>query len=187
MSICCPVVLYFPESHWQSEIPSLSKVILALGKARSHRAPNQGCRGAESPGWFDVLPKISTRDVMHEQVHCYNEAANHQLPIAVTFWIIWILSTEECWRLMQNVMLIHCTTYSVILNVMATQYTCSLNGIYCPHWLVQSLLSLFTHVHAGLLSLAARLHQCPANRSHCIDNGWIISGQTSSCARATQI
>ena len=27
--------------------------------------------------------------------------------------------------------------YSVILNVMATQYTCSLNGIYHPHCLVQ--------------------------------------------------
>ena len=27
--------------------------------------------------------------------------------------------------------------YSVILNAMATQYTCSLSGIYCPHWLVQ--------------------------------------------------
>ena len=30
-----------------------------------------------------------------------------------------------------------CSTHSVILNVMATQYTCSLNGIYCPHWVVQ--------------------------------------------------
>ena len=27
--------------------------------------------------------------------------------------------------------------YSLILNVMATQYTSSLNGIYCPHWLEQ--------------------------------------------------
>ena len=27
--------------------------------------------------------------------------------------------------------------YTVILNVMATQYTCLLNGVYRPHWLVQ--------------------------------------------------
>ena len=27
--------------------------------------------------------------------------------------------------------------YLLILNVMATQYTCSLNSIYRPHWLVQ--------------------------------------------------
>ena len=38
--------LYFPESHQWSEISSLSKVILVLGKARSLRAPNLGCRGA---------------------------------------------------------------------------------------------------------------------------------------------
>ena len=36
---------YFPESHWWSEISSLLKVILVLRKARSHRAPNLGCRG----------------------------------------------------------------------------------------------------------------------------------------------
>ena len=45
---CC----YFPESHQWSEISSLSKMILVLGQARSHRVPNQGCMGAESPGWF---------------------------------------------------------------------------------------------------------------------------------------
>ena len=48
---------YFPESHWLSEIFSLSKVILVLGKDRSCRAPDLGCRGTESPGWFDVSPK----------------------------------------------------------------------------------------------------------------------------------
>ena len=26
--------------------------------------------------------------------------------------------------------------HSVILNVTATQYTCSFNSVYCPHWLV---------------------------------------------------
>ena len=41
---------YFPESHQQSEISPLSKVILILGKTKSHRVPNLGCRGPESPG-----------------------------------------------------------------------------------------------------------------------------------------
>ena len=59
---------YFPESHWQSEISSLSKVILVLGKARSHRTQNLDCRGTESPQWFDVLPKNSAWDVMSEYV-----------------------------------------------------------------------------------------------------------------------
>ena len=75
--------LYFPESHQQSEIPSLSKVILVLGKARSRREPHLGCRGAELPRWFDVSPKNSARAVMHEWERCHDEAANHQLPIAV--------------------------------------------------------------------------------------------------------
>ena len=38
---------------------------------------------------------------------------------------------------MQNLMQIRCSTISVILNATATQYTHSLNGIYCPCWLVQ--------------------------------------------------
>ena len=41
---------YFPESHQWSEISSLSKVILVLGKARSHETPDMGCREAESAG-----------------------------------------------------------------------------------------------------------------------------------------
>ena len=40
-------------------------------------------------------------------------------------------------NLTQNLMLIPCCTHSVILNVMATQYTCSLSPVYHPHWLVQ--------------------------------------------------
>ena len=33
--------------------------------------------------------------MMHEWVHCCDEAANYQLPIAAAFWIIWIVSMEE--------------------------------------------------------------------------------------------
>ena len=125
---------YFPEFHRQSEISSLAKVILFFGKARSRRVPNLGCRGTESPGWFDISPKNSAPDMMHEWVHCLNEVASHELPIAVAFWIIWIVSMVERSSLMQNLMQILCFTCSVILNAMATQYTCSLNGLYCPHW-----------------------------------------------------
>ena len=34
-------------------------------------------------------------------------------------------------------MQIRCSTHPVNLNEMATQYPCSVNGIYRPHWLVQ--------------------------------------------------
>ena len=73
----------------------------------------------------------------HEWAHCCDKAANHQLPIAVAFWIIPIVSAEECSSLMQNLMHIPCSTHSVIVNVMTTQYTCSVNSVYCLHWLVQ--------------------------------------------------
>ena len=76
-------LLYFPESHWRSEISFLPKVILVLGKARRCRAPNMSCRGAESP---DALPKNSAwHDVWADA--CSDAAANHQLPIAAAFWI----------------------------------------------------------------------------------------------------
>ena len=55
--------------------------------------------------------------------------------------------------------------YSVILNGMATQYTCSLNGIYHPHLTSTVRSLLFMHAHSSLLSLDARIHQCHANHS----------------------
>ena len=76
--------------------------------------------------------------------------------------IIWLVSMEECWSLMQSMMQMHWSTCSVILNAMATQYTCSLNGVYHPHWLVQ-WSHHYSHMHSSPLSLAARLHRCHAN------------------------
>ena len=67
---------------------------------------------------------------MHEQAHWCDEAANHQLPIAAAFSIIQIVSPQECSSLTQNLMQVHAFTRSVILNVTATQYTGSLNGVY---------------------------------------------------------
>ena len=82
---------YFPESHRQSEISSLSNVIVVLGKARSCRVQNLGCRGAESPRWFDISQTNSAGDMIYEWACCHDEDANHQLPIALAFWIIWIV------------------------------------------------------------------------------------------------
>ena len=77
IAISCPITFsWISLMVW---IASFSKVILVLGKARSHRAPNLCCRGTESPGWFDVLPK-TLWDVMHEWVCFPDEAVNHQLP-----------------------------------------------------------------------------------------------------------
>ena len=91
----------------------------------------------ESHGWFDVLPKHFVRDVMHEWAHCHDKAANEQLPIAVAFWIVPMISMEECSSLMQHLIQISCSSRSVILNVVATKYFSWLSGIYRPHQLVQ--------------------------------------------------
>ena len=95
--------------------------------------------GAEGLSHLDDLMFCQkyTWDVMYEQEHCHDEAANYQLLMAAAFWIIWIVSMEECSSLMQKLMQIPCSTHSLILNVRATQYTCSHNGVYCPYWLVQ--------------------------------------------------
>ena len=116
---------------------------------------------------------------MHEQVHCHDEATNHRLPVAVAFWIIWIVSGEECLNSTQNLIQIRCSTCSVILNARATQFTCLFNGVYPPSLTSTVKLSLFTHVHSHPLSLVARLHWYQANYSHYINNGWTFSGQTS--------
>ena len=135
ISISC--LSCFPESHWWSEISSLSKVILVFRKARSHRAPNLSCKGVESPRWFNALPKNSAWDMIYEQTHCCDKAANHQLPIAIASWITRVVSVQESSSWTQNAMQICFSTRSVILNVMATRYTYLLNKVYCPHWLVQ--------------------------------------------------
>ena len=137
IAISCPVVLsWISLTVW---ILFPFKGDLVLGKARSLRVPNLGCRGAESPGWFDVSLKNSAWDMVHERARCRDEAASHQLPVTAAFWIIWVVSAEECSSLTQNVMQICCSTRSVILNAMATQYTRSLNGIYRPYTVGSSI------------------------------------------------
>ena len=155
---------------------SLSKMILVLGKARSHRAPNLGCRETELPRSFHVFPKISAGDLMQEGAHCHDEAAN-QSPVAHSWglWIIQMVSTEDYLSLTQNLVQICCSTCSVTLNVTATKNTCSLNGVYHPQLTSTVKLSLFTHVHSSPLSLAARLYQCHANHSLYINIGWTFS------------
>ena len=45
-----------------SQISSLSLAILALGKAKSRREANLGCRGADRTGRCDILPKKSLHE-----------------------------------------------------------------------------------------------------------------------------
>ena len=109
-----------------------------------------GCGGLSHLG--DLMFHKKT---LHEMWCVSKWAASHQLPIAEAFWTIWTVSAKEWWDLTQNLMQICCSTCWVMLIAMATPW-------HLPPPLTSTLkLSLFTHVHSSLLSLAARLHLCP--------------------------
>ena len=66
-----------------------------------------------------------------------------------------IVSAEEYSSLMQNLMRVRYSTHPVILNVTATQYICSLIGVYGPRPLLTSTVKspLFTHACSCPFSL----------------------------------
>ena len=59
-----------------------------------------------------------------------------QSPVAHSFSLLNHLDTsmEECSSLIQNLMQTHCSTYSVILNMMTTQYTRKLSHYISNGW-----------------------------------------------------
>ena len=168
---------YFPKSHRMSEISSLSKVILVWGKARSCRAPNLGCSGAESPEWFNVLPKnLCTRcDAWAGALLCWS----CQSPVAHSLSLLNHLNS-----FCRGMFKFNAKSDSDLSLYLLSHFEC---GGHTVHMLIQWCLpppltstvksSLFTHVHSRPHSLAARLHWCSA---HCyINNGWTFARQTS--------
>ena len=126
---------YFPELTVWNLFPF--KGGFSFGKSQKL----QGTKSGLQQGWVTCMIWCFTKKLCTRcdawAVCCCDEAANHQLSIYMAFWIIRIVSMEECSSIMQNLMQIHCSTFSVILNVTATQHTCSLSGVYWPHWLVR--------------------------------------------------
>ena len=131
-------------------------MILVLGKARSHRAPNLGCRGTKSPGLFDISPKNSAQDVIHEQVHCCDEAASQSL-------------VAHSYSLLNHLNSFCRGMFKLKAKFDADSLLCSLSHCECDshtgHMLTQQCLvlplistvksSLFTHTYSSPLSLAA--------------------------------
>ena len=115
--------------------------------------------------------------VMHEQLRGHDEAANHRLSIAVDFWIIQIISVEECLSFTQN----WCRFVALLTHFEGNGHTVRMltERHLSPPLTNTVTSSLFTRVHSSPLSLAARLHGCHANPSCYINNGWTFSGQTS--------
>ena len=153
-------------------------MILVLGKARSCRARNLGCGGGLSHlGDLTFCQKTWHTTWCMSWCTVVMKVPNHQLPIAIAFWIIWTVSAEECSNLTQNLLqfialLSHfeCDGYTVHM----------LTQGHIPPPLTRAMKSpLFMHEHSSPLSLTARLYGCHANHSSYINNGWAFSGQTS--------
>ena len=153
---------------------SLSKVISVLEKARSHRAPNLRCSGAESHRWFGVLPKNCMRceasvgtlswwscqslaahscGLLNHPNSFHGGMIKHNAKFDADF-LLYSLSHSEC-----NVHTVHMLTQQCLLPPLTSTVK----------------LSLFTQAHASPLSLAARLHWCHSNHSYYINNGWTLS------------
>ena len=121
----------FPESHWWSEISSLWKVMLVLGKVRSHRAPNLGCRGAESPEWLDVSPKNCVRRDAWAGTLLWWSC---QSPVAHSCGLLKYPNSFHAGLFKFKTQFdVDSFLYSLILNVMIIKHTHSLNSVYHPH------------------------------------------------------
>ena len=158
-------------------------VISVLRKARSCSVPNLGCRGTESPRWFDVSPKISAWDVIYAKIYAWVGM--------LSWWSRQSLVAPNCTSESSNSfcggMFELITKVDADLLLYLLSYFES-NG-HTVHMLTQQCLlppltstmklSLFTYVHSSPLSLAARLHCCCANCYCYINNGWTFSRQTS--------
>ena len=116
---------------------------------------------------------------MHEQMHCHDEAANHQLPFCSG-----LLHHPNSF---QGGMLKLNTKFDIdLLLYMLSHFECDGHTVHMiTQWCLPPPLtttmksSLFPHAHSSQLSLAVSLHQCHTNHSPYINNGWTFSGQTS--------
>ena len=175
---------YFPESHRWPEISLLPKIILVLGKGRSPRVPNLGCRGPESKEWFDVSPKNCMRwDTWASALLWWScqSPVSHSCGL-LNYWnsfhggMVKLNAKSDADSLLH--LLCHFEWDGHTVHMLTQQYL--------PPPLTSAVKSsLFTHAHFRPLSLAASLHPCCANCSHYINNGWTLSGQTFYITKST--
>ena len=134
--------------------------------------------GLSNPGDL-MFHQKTARDVMHEWACCCEEAASHQCFAAVA-----LLShpSSFCRRMFRP----NPKLFADSLLYSLSHFEC---GGHTVHTLTQRHLpppltsavksSLLTHAHSSPLFLATRLHWCHTNHSHCNNNGWTFSKQTS--------
>ena len=139
----------------------------------------QGCRGTESPGWFDVW----RRDAWSGTLLWWS--CQSPDPIAAAFWVIWIVSVEECSSLTQKF-----DAETLLYSLSHFEWDSHTVHMLTQWHLLPPLTntvksSLFTHANSSPLSLAASLHRCRANHSFYINNGWTFSDRPHICQHWT--
>ena len=181
ITISFPVIFSWISSI--SEISSLSKMILVLGKVRSHRAPDLCCRGTESPGWFDVLPENSAWDMRHDAWAGALSQWSCQLPVAHSCGLL------NHWNSFRGGMFkLNAKFDADLLLYSLSHFECDGHTVHMlTQWClpppltstVKSILFMHMHsiVHACTLYSAATLHRCYENHSRYINNGWTFSRQ----------
>ena len=110
-------------------------MILVLGKARSFRVPNLGCRELSHLGDFMFCQHFCMRCDGWARVLSWWSC---QSPVVHSCSLLnhWIVSTEECSILMQNLMQIHCSTQSLCMWQPHSTHAHAMASI-APHWPVQ--------------------------------------------------
>ena len=177
ISISCPIIFsWISSTVWNL---FAFKGDSSFGKNRKFQGAKSGLGGGELSHLGDLMfhKKNSAEDVMREWEYCRDKVASHQLPIAVAFWTIQIVS--------QGMFKLNAKFDADSLLYLLSHFECHGHAV---HILTQKCLpppltstvksSLFTHVHSSPLVLAARLYWGHANCSHCINNGWTFPRQT---------
>ena len=145
----------------------------SLGKGQKLKGAYLGWRGAESPGWSDVLPKHGTR---HDAWAGMLLWWSCQSPVAHSCSLLNHLNSfhEEMFKL-------NAKFDADLLLYLLDHYECDghtvhmlTHGCLLPPLTSTVKSSLFTHAHSSPLSLTARLHQCCTDHSHYVNNGWIF-------------
>ena len=152
-------------------------MILVLGKVRSHRAPNLGCKEAES--W---------------EIWCFAKrlCVRHDAWVGTLSWWSCQSPVAHSCGLLTHLNSYHRGMFKLNAKFDADSLLYSLSHFECDSHTVHRLsqwhlpppmtstvkLSLFMLMHFSPLSLAARIHWCHANNSCYINKGWTFSGKT---------
>ena len=141
-----------------------------MGKARSYRTPNRGYSRAQSLGWCFTKKLCMRRDAWAGMLSWWS----CQSPVAHSCSL---LNHPNSFR--GGMFKLNTKSDADFLLYSLSHFWMQWPHSTRAHSMASTTsadstvkLSLFIYAHSSPLSLAARLHWCSINHSHCINNGW---------------